>query len=121
MSSRDQALHDIFVTALEGGIGYWSTCSIYHWSTDGEPDLLEFGATIIDTEDLKAKPMVINRALIEKGAARFIEVYHDAVNMPYFLQAATCLRYAKWDDLDVDASIADCIVQFGLFGAVVYG
>ena len=33
---RKQFLFDVFVTALEGGIGYWSVAEEYHWKKDGE-------------------------------------------------------------------------------------
>lgn len=31
---RKEFLHMMFVTALEGGIGYWSQCETYHWGKE---------------------------------------------------------------------------------------
>lgn len=48
---RGEMLCDLFTTALEGGIGYWSSASAYHWSNDdGTPDLDGFYAEIEDDE-----------------------------------------------------------------------
>lgn len=48
-------LHYVFTTALEGGIGYWSVVSEYHWGTDGGvkcvDDLDEFYAIIESSEE----------------------------------------------------------------------
>lgn len=126
-TERDAAYHTIFVTALEGGVNYWATCSEYRWSKrspDGVgrvDDVLGFKAVIHDEEDPGSPGLTVNRAVIAKGVGLFVKEYLTAVKMPYFQQAATCLRYGKWDDLDVDADIADVIVQFGLFGEVFYG
>lgn len=123
MGHREQAYADIFVTAIEGGIGYWSTCSEYRWRKPGteEQDLAGFRAVVLEMDDDDAQDMTIDLRVIKKGVRRFVQEYEGAVNMPYFHRAATCLRLGKWDDLDVDADIADAIVQFGLFSKVVYG
>lgn len=50
---RKQFLLNVFITALEGGIGYWSCASEYHWSDDdGNEDLDGFHAIVHEiTED----------------------------------------------------------------------
>ena len=51
---RDQALNDVFTTALEGGIGYWSTCSVYRWGVTVAGRLeqaRDFVAVVQDVED----------------------------------------------------------------------
>lgn len=121
--NRDWAYHTIFVTALEGGIGYWSTCSKYHWrvkGTEAEEDLKGFFAVIRDTEDEDATDQRVDRAVIAKGVGPFQEWARNHPN-DYYMAASRDLRNGKWDELDVDAEIADMIVQFGLFGKVVYG
>lgn len=124
---RDQAYFDIFVTALEGGIGYWSVCHEYRWrrpGTDGTvdevQDTLGFHA-VISEEDGVTKRHTINRETIAKGVREFIAWAKEGNPSTYFKQAAVDLDWGKWDDLDVDADIADAIVQFGLFGKLVFG
>ena len=58
---RPEALHGLFVTALEGGIGYWSVATRYRWSipgTDGETDFDGFHAVIEETESDEDTPPV---------------------------------------------------------------
>lgn len=92
---RQQFLFNVFVTALEGGIGYWSLASRYHIWKDGEEgveDLDNFQAIvheITDDEDeegvihkedrwgilsgdyYRAFPMVIDAKVIEEGIELF--------------------------------------------------
>ncbi|GAB3868605.1 hypothetical protein GCM10028801_44830 [Nocardioides maradonensis] len=154
VAQRDQAYHSIFVTALEGGIGYWSRCRVYRWMKEGaDPngsvrelhDTLGFYAEIIDIEttaesyDPKDHPAMlgsaeavdgeeyavfrIDREVIARGVRKFIAKAKEVPWLPasYFGQAAVCLDWAKWDDLDIDADVADMIVQLGLFGEAIYG
>lgn len=119
---RDQFLWDIFVTAIEGGITYWARIDKYHHSHGGSiidtPDLEGFSARIFDTESEKYHD--IHRATIKRGLKRFHAKGNPLVN-------ATMLgEILSADTLDgtgeiLDASAADCIVQAGLFGEVIYG
>ena len=51
--ARKQTLLDIFTTAMEGGIGYWSICLQYRWQLpdDGGEDLDGFHAIVVADED----------------------------------------------------------------------
>ncbi|MFM1966787.1 MAG: hypothetical protein RL134_2512, partial [Actinomycetota bacterium] len=64
----DRVLHDVFVTAMEGGIGYWSGCSSYRWSLDGGEvdDLTGFRAVIHD-HVMPGPAITINRDVILRG------------------------------------------------------
>jgi len=138
-SERDRAYLSIFITALEGGIGYWSSCTVYHWTTataeqnalDHE-DVLGFHATIKDLDeewfgdllpetkkDERTQQVRIDRSTIARGVGLFLK--KDYRPDSYFGRAKAALQWGKWDELDVDADIADSIVQLGLFGEVVFG
>jgi hypothetical protein len=138
-TERDSAYLSIFITALEGGIGYWSACSRYHWTTatkeqnplDHE-DVLGFYATIHDregewfdelldevTKDEDQRSVRIDRAVIARGVGKFIK--KDYRPDSYFGRAKVALQWSKWDDLDVDADIADVIVQLGIFEKEIFG
>lgn len=148
ISPRDQAYLDIFITALEGGIGYWSQCQLYLWTDEsGHPDPKGFHAKIIETEqtwdestwlpgvcigqaslpdysgELHDHPVFrVDRKVIAEGVKRFIAKQKEMGRAgSHFGRAAVCLDWGKWDDLDIDAMIADEIVQLGLFGEAVYG
>lgn len=144
--TRDNALHDIFVTALEGGIGYWSQATSYRWALeDGlTEDLHGFRAVIVDVEqqcepgefipDYAASRVrmsdgsyrwkyEINSETISRGVTRYIAYVrslHSNVS-EYWRKAAVDLDWGHWDDLDIDAEIADAIVQLALFDEIVFG
>lgn len=116
----DQLLADIFTTALEGGINYWSQCANYHWSNpDGTSDLQGFYADVIDVED-DDKPYRIDRSVMLRGYERAldgdVDVYWSASTRP-----PDPTNLDDIEDYDYDAGDADIIVQLGLFGKVVYG
>lgn len=121
---RDEALADMFTTALEGGIGYWSTCLVYRWSL-GAPEnkqARDFVAVIEDHEEDDAPQYLIDRAVMVRGA-RLLHSYLNALENAnrYHLAAMNDFRFGRWDDLDFDADTADMVVQMGLFGKLVYG
>jgi hypothetical protein len=105
-------LGEITITAIEGGIGYWSTVSEYKW-IDREEDVI---ATIVEDDD--GKEWRIDNDVISKGISlilsggvgvgnRLLKTLEDAV--------------ARKDLGDIDSEIADCIVQAGTLGEIVYG
>ena len=105
--------HDEFVTAIEGGIGYWSEVVQYDW------DRADWFATIIDIEGQSHR---INEATIRLGFRRLA----DSDGSGEVRSAARSLMYSggriteAWEDVQ-DADTADMIVQYGLFGELVYG
>ena len=136
MTSRSEFLHDVFVTAIEGGIGYWSECSRYHWENGGgltDLDLEGFYADITDTEDTD-KHYRISRQTISRGVHLITSArgpFYDpngantqCVDVPYLDKGTAMCVWAGSVDNDaseIDAGIADAIVQVCLFGEVRYG
>ena len=114
------ALHGVFVTALEGGIGYWSVCTTYHWSLpDGEDDVEGFYADVEETEtdEDDAPTHRIDAACILRGLQFFAQPGQG------YRRVRSVARAVLMGDenVDYDAGDADCIVQAGLFGEVIYG
>jgi hypothetical protein len=118
-SDRDKMLADLFTTALEGGIGYWSRCSRYVWSVDGTLDgqAKDFIAVIEDEDEVE---YVIDRAVIVKGLDRAYS-RRAMGNDDYHAQALKALYFGRYDDADYDADTADMVVQYGLLDDHVYG
>ena len=112
-----QTLHDLFVTALEGGIGYWSVCTEYYWSLDGEDDLDGFYADIEETETDEPATHRIDAACILRGLQFFAQ---GGQGYRHVHSVARAVLFGD-EDVDYDADDADAIVQAGLFGEVVYG
>jgi hypothetical protein len=121
---------DIAITAAEGGIGYWSVIDEYksnRWCpTDGwgectevPEDFVFYTITeideITDIDDGECGDMVsyeITPALIRRG-------------IQLFLTGAGDFRGRPFDDMEdwscMDSDEADCVIQLGCFGEVVYG
>lgn len=118
MSARsDEMFLDIFTTALEGGIGYWSECSEYHWLNGDDEDYRGFFAVIHDTED-EGKTYRIDRAVIAKGYRLATTEWRDRISWSTGKPPLVITEDTDWD---YDSFDADVIVQLGLFENVVYG
>jgi hypothetical protein len=116
-TERDQLYADLFTTALEGGIGYWSTCSNYRWTKDdGTPDVTGFEAVIIEDEEYEHHG--INRSTISRGYRLATGEWRDRLRWSTEPPPRFITEEVDWD---YDAGDADMIVQLGLFGEVVYG
>jgi hypothetical protein len=117
LTPKREDLFNVFVTALEGGIGYWSECHRYKWSLpNGEYDHDGFVAEIEETEADEPVRHTINRETIVRGLAHFAQP-----GTGYKHVRAAALALLTGNEADYDSEIADCIVQAGLFGEVVYG
>lgn len=122
---RKQFIFDVFVTALEGGIGYWANVSKYCFSKNTDcgikEDLDGFYAKVSDCEGDEIFPdnSVINHEVIVKGINK-IAKYND-------LKISNSIRERikeanRLNDAGIiDANDADCIVQVGLLGELVFG
>ena len=120
----DQALHDVFVTAIEGGVNYWAQVDMYRWAKpDRTEDLEGFMAVLIDTEcgDGSCERQTVNREVVARGWALAAGEAGSRLGWSIAQPPAELHDEEAYDDLDLDAGDADMIVQFGLFGEVVYG
>jgi hypothetical protein len=127
--AHNQFLFDIFVTALEGGIGYWSRCSKYRiWTPntrtsrgDEVADLANFHA-VIHTGSCAPEGKGehrIDRSTVTRAFSRMRS--GDVKHLPAEVRKRYVRAYREHDAGDIDAGAADNIVQIGLFGEVVYG
>lgn len=131
----DQMLWDTFVTALEGGIGYFAACEDYRcFKDDNKTENLEgFYADIYDADypkgdaDAEFPPTRIDRALMVKAFERVatgpVEGWHESYRGKFLvmLQARLCGMDDNAVDIDYDAYDASGLVQVGLLGKVVFG
>lgn len=126
---RAEFLASVMTTAIEGGISYWAEVGNYRWGfsdlgkSDGsklvEDEQAFANATVWDGEDDEAKPVEVDIETIAKG----IRLVSDGkVSISNDRRANVMLaNRTNGDDGDIDADIADCILQAGMFGEVVYG
>jgi hypothetical protein len=145
VADRQQFLTDVLVTALEGGISYWAYTTAYRWyypdlaggtAEPGPGDTANAWAHVVieddgdgDPSDRGADKHTIDLELISRGLGRIAgstpiehlgEVTRRSVrycNRVNDLAPDQAPSYV----VDIDADIADQIVQVGLFGRVVYG
>lgn len=129
-AARKEFLNDIFVAAIEGGINYWASVSDYE-----HLDLDTFGADVRDNEDDDAPTYRVDAAVIARGVSRISTAkapFYEPNKAPYtqcekvkYLSeyVAKIVRDAGFenDASEIDADVADVVVQVGLFGEVVYG
>jgi|DEB0MinimDraft_3_1074331.scaffolds.fasta_scaffold33890_5 hypothetical protein len=97
----------ILITAVEGGTGYWAQVSGY------KPD--ECRATLHEIEG--GDIHTVNAEVIKRGIEEIAEggIVNSAIT-------DTCrMREPERLALNADAEVADCIVQVGLFGNLIYG
>ena len=125
-AERKQFLFDVFVTALEGGIGYWSCAEEYHWTNDqGKTNDLEgFHAILVDTEAEEGEEgdfprTLLDTAIVDKGVNLIIN--DPKVNINDSLRKAIKIANVSNDSCTLDAESTDCIIQAGMFGEIVFG
>ena len=120
-------LTDIVITALEGGVGYWSQASSY----DSELGT----ASLITDDDGFGTHHEIDRDVIAAGIKRVVEApgpfyapnastQTQCEAVPFlteFSKATVAAAVVTRDASFIDADMADVIVQVALFGRVVYG
>jgi hypothetical protein len=110
-----QTLADIIVTAVEGGIDYWSQIVVYKWTEGPEhtmADIIEIG------DGDENKPHHIDCETIQRGITRIL---NGNVGIRSDLHEQVSRGVREDDAGHVDADGADCIVQAGLFSELVYG
>lgn len=112
VSLTQQDIDDIMVTALEGGICYWCRKAEVVGEYLGEyaSDQISRGGSLVLHDAESTQTWELNREKFLKGVKLYFE---HGCNMQV---EGGCI-----DTGDIDASDADCIVQFAIFGEVVYG
>tara|TARA_R110000824_G_scaffold63858_1_gene167437 strand:+ start:598 stop:996 length:399 start_codon:yes stop_codon:yes gene_type:complete len=117
-------LYEVFVTALEGGIGYWSVCNEYRI---GYPDKTGedhegFRADIVETETHiegdEEEEVRIDRGVVLLGLTRVVQ---GSVRISPRIYQDILLSVRQGHSGHIDSEAADCIVQAGLFDDIVYG
>lgn len=133
MSETAKFLSDVIITALEGGIGYWSQASVYrHGFTydeaedrDGRESKRQPAYAVIhelndDESGYKTEGLRVDNAVVAKAFKRIMgkdEIPHCDLDWRKRMVAA----YWAKDACDLDAGDADAIVQIAVLGEVVYG
>ena len=116
---RIDFLASVIVTVFEGGgVQYWSDVRGYRWSQDADNNLLEASAEVKAFEWEKDDWRKVGIGTVSLGIQRIKEP-EFRIN-PAHLSTILTAEHTN-DAGEVDAEIADCIVQAGLLGELVYG
>jgi len=129
----DEFLSDIIAVALEGGIGYWSQAdqivreSEYGVVLTMRPECnwryrecVLYQSNDDESGYDEAHPLKLDRAAIVLGLSRMLDFGNDLkVAMRY--RTTTLEAVVEKDAGNIDAELADIIVQVALLNDIVYG
>lgn len=123
-AERNDFLTNVVVTAVEGGIGYWSQVDQYKWffpdlaggTHEPSPGNGANASAIVHElndagDDYKEEGVLFDLDAVERGIKKAILCGH--------LEIATASSIN--DAGDLDANHADVICQFAILGDIVYG
>lgn len=115
-SKRDEFLDDVVITAVEGGIGYWSICHSYKWAN--QPKVT---AVIQETDELGigfGPKITLDRKMVSEGIKAILS---GETNVGDYLIKMVAAANATNDGGEIDSDGADAIVQVACFGNLIYG
>ena len=122
----EQLIRDIIITACEGGIGYWSQLEAYNGPAidEGAEGSLPLRIREIEEEGIFDEPTIYGpwRELgipeVVKGLELMIKERPDWGCTKRMVESL-----ANYDsgNFDFDADDADNVIQYALFGEMVYG
>jgi len=108
--------HDLFITALEGGIDYWSRRGAVKTSGGDIQTVLYINKD--DAEDYEVNP-----SFLVEGTVNKIEIDDWVMQLGLDRLVKSPYQHHVTDVINdnADATTADVIVQMALFGDIVYG
>ena len=126
---RPEDINDILCTAFEGGVDYWCSGIV---GRDGDLAQLPMNQMGIEYEyehvgyggklEVYVKSnnntaMILDLENFQSGLQKWIDKNPDSVEVHHDYRN----KYTTLDIGNIDAGDADCIVQYALFGELVYG
>lgn len=123
----DEQLDDIMCAALEGGITYWCDEAKVVGDYLGEyvHEQIACGGQLILSDSEEGKTYELNKEKLLKGLELYLTNGGDAETASREIvdtaEVAVPTYEYTIDTCEVDAAVADEIVQYALFGDVIYG
>ena len=130
MCKRDTFLTTIGITAIEGGINYWSSVTEYRYSTrstngqregSGQPTSRGGDSIFAIVHEDDGGTFEVTNDVIEAGIARILDGPCEGASRTTRAILTRTSRVSDDEHAEIDAIVADEVVQAGLFGSVVYG
>lgn len=104
----------VLITASEGGINYWA--DVLKVEDEGEDRMAIFLAVRANEDE---EPLFkVDHETVVRGIQRLLD---GSVRVDSQIRGYLSRAVAERDAGDVDADVADCIVQAGIFNELVYG
>lgn len=117
----DAVCRELLTTACEGGSVYWLRGQV-QYGGDPDADLSTYGVLNVtkcfDVEDRSNKFADINYDTIRKGIVALLK---PEANVGAHHKKSIAMMLIDPDNADYDADDADAVLQFGMFGELVYG
>lgn len=114
----DEDIDDIMVSALEGGINHWCAEAKVQGEYLGEfaSDQISRGGTLLLYDVEKRKYEELTKEKFLAGMKRYLEhpIYEDTI------YSGTHEGRYLLDCTLIDAPVSDMIIQYALFGEIVY-
>jgi hypothetical protein len=122
LSEREQFFSDVLTTAVEGGINYWAAVSNYCFEDEDGNDV-PASVTVheMDDETGDYKEPGVPITTKEIGAAITKILGEEMKYIPSRTRADIFAASIENDAGDIDADIADTIMQIAVLGEVTYG
>lgn len=137
---RTQFLHDVMITALEGGVGYWSVADdivrhtnddlwyssyvlfCYEGDVDPKTGVKVAGECGADDKEGQCKGHKVTPEVVSKGLGIALDYKkHPEIGLHKSHRAHYFEASIENDGGEIDAGDADNIVQLGIFGKVIFG
>lgn len=108
----NECVDNIMSTALDGGITYWCDCAevVDNYLGEYASDQISRGGTLRLHDSDEDKWYELNLEKFTKGLAKIVED-----------RGLDVLYEGKIDAGEIDAEDADAIIQYAIFGEIVYG
>jgi len=124
LSISDEDIGDIMSSALCGGISYWSCLdnTKQEWKEyNDKEEYDDLGTDEIATMILlDGKPLYIVDTYDDTTLSLTLEKLLNGIRWA-IVENSTLIVDGELDTCSIDASVADSIVQYAIFGEIVYG
>lgn len=116
----DEFVSDVLIVAFDGSLGacwYWSKPAPTQWLAVVDDKWKQVLITEPESNEPN-KVLLVDESVVQRGIQLLIE-HKVGINNDLFVHLMTAVL--EGDAGEVDADVADCIIQAGLFGQIVYG
>lgn len=120
---QNEDIDDIMVSALEGGINYWCRKAEVKGDYLGKyaSDQISRGGELILHDAEENKAYTLNKGKFIEGLKKYIMAGNTGCIDRETNSVGVYTGKLNIDTCNIDAGNADCIIQYALFGDVIYG